>query len=157
MRLAVPVIGIFVAAGWCCCCGGCNDMVEEVRTEMEKQGVNVPSPTEAIPGMPDVTTGGTELTGDLAGFPIYEGAQIQATAAVAGVTSANLEIKAAVPEAVVGFYADYAKNNGWTEIGRANAGGTSTYTGQKDNKMFTASATTQGDSVWLSLAMSPAM
>jgi hypothetical protein len=42
-------------------------------------------------------------------------------------------------------------------MARANAGGTSTYTGQKDNKMFTASATSQGDTVWLSLAMSPGM
>ena len=157
MRLAIPVIGIFVAAGLCCCCGGAGDFVEQVRTEMEKQGVDVPSPTEAIPGMPTVTTGGTELTGDLAGFPFYAGAQLQATASVAGVTSANFEIKGVSPEAVVDFYADYAKNNGWTEIGRANAGGTSTYTSQKDNKMFTASATAQGDTVWLSLAMSPGM
>ena len=157
MRLAVPVIGIFVAAGWCCCCGGCGDFVQQVRTEMDKQGVHVPSPTEAIPGMPTVTTGGTELTGDLAGFPFYAGAQLQATASVAGVTSANFEIKGGSPEAVVDFYADYAKNNGWSEMARANAGGTSTYTGQKDNKMFTASATSQGDAVWLSLAMSPSM
>ena len=157
MRLAVPVIGIFVAAGWCCCCGGGGDFMEQVRTEMEKQGVQVPSGTDAIPGMPTVTTGGTELTGDLAGFPIYAGAQLQATASVAGVTSANFEIKGVSPEAVVDFYADHAKNNGWTEIGRANAGGTSTFTSQKDNKMFTASATTQGETVWLSLAMSPGM
>ena len=59
MRLAVPVIGIFVAAGWCCCCGGGGDFMERVRTEMEKQGVEMPSGTEAIPGMPAVTTGGT--------------------------------------------------------------------------------------------------
>jgi hypothetical protein len=157
MRLAVPVIGIFVAAGWCCCCGGCGNFVEQVRTEMEKRGVDMPTPTEGIPGMPAVTTGGTELAGDLAGFPMYAGAQLQATASVAGVTSANLEIKGGSPESVVGFYADYAKNNGWTQIARANAGGTSTFTSQKGDKMFTASATTHGDTVWLSLAMSPGM
>ena len=56
MRLAVPVLGIFVAAGWCCCCGGGGDLVEQVRTAMEEQGVNVPSATEAVPGMPSVTT-----------------------------------------------------------------------------------------------------
>ena len=157
MRLAVPVVGIFVAAGWCCCCGGAGDFVERVRTEMGKQGVDVPSPTEVIPGMPTVTTGGTELAGDLAGFPFYAGAQLQATASVAGVTSANFEIKGASPEAVVGFYADYAKNNGWSEIARANAGGTSTFTSQKEGKMFTASAASRGDAVWLSLAVSPGM
>jgi hypothetical protein len=157
MRLAVPVIGIFVAAGWCCCCGGGGDLMERVRTEMEKQGMDVPTATEAIPGMPDVTMGGTELTGDLAGFPIYAGAQLQATASVAGVTTANFEIQGVSPEAVVDYYADYAKNNGWTEIGRANAGGTSTFTSQKEAKMFTASATMQGETVWLSLAMSPGM
>ena len=49
------------------------------------------------------------------------------------------------------------ENNGWSEISRANVSDTSTYTGQKENKMFTASATAQGDAVWLSLAMSPGM
>ena len=156
MRLAVPVLGIFVAAGWCCCCGGAGDFVRQVRTQMEKQGVSMPS-TESIPGMPTVTTGGTELTGDLAGFPFYAGAQPQATASVAGVTSANFEIKGATPESVVDFYAEYAKNNGWTEIGHANAGGTSTFTSQKEGQMFTASATSHGDAVWLSLAVSPSM
>jgi hypothetical protein len=157
MRLAVPVIGIFVAAGWCCCCGGGGDFIQQVRTEMEKQGVQMPTGTEGIPGMPAVTTGGNDLTGDLAGFPIYAGAQLQTTASIAGVTSANFEIRGVSPEAVVDFYADYAKNDGWTEVGRANAGGTSTFTSQKAGKMFTASATTQGDAVWLALAMSPGM
>jgi hypothetical protein len=156
MRLAVPVIGIFVAAGWCCCCGGGGDFVEQVRSELEKQGVKMPE-AGGVPGMPTVTTGGGELAGDLAGFPTFTGAELQATASVAGVTSANFVVKGATPEAVVDFYADYAKSNGWTEIGRANAGGTSTFTSQKGEKMFTASATTQGDQVWLTLAMSPGM
>ncbi len=157
MRLVlVPVTGMFFAAGVCCCCGG-GDFVEQVRSELEKQGVQIPNATEGVPGMPVVTTGGTELTGDLAGFPIYAGAQLQATASVAGVTSANFEVRGVSPEAVVDYYAEYARNNGWTEIGRANAGGTSTFTSQKGDKMFTASATAQGDQVWLSLAMSPGM
>jgi hypothetical protein len=158
MRLVVPVLGIFVAAGWCCCCGGADDFVEQVRVEMAKQGVQVPGAEGGgLPGMPSVTTGGSELRGDLSGFPVYAGAVLQAQASVAGVTSANFEVSGATPDALVDFYASYAKENGWTEVARANAGGTSTFTSTKGDKMFNASATAQGEQVWLTLAMSPGM
>jgi hypothetical protein len=150
MRLVVPVFAIFVGAGWCCCCGGAGDFVQQVKQEMAKQGVQ-------LPDAPAVTTGGTELTGDLAGFPLYTGAVMQGQASMAGVSSATFEVKGASPDAVVDYYADYAKQNGWTELSRANAGGTSSFTSQKGDKSFTASATPQGDRVWLSLAMSPSM
>jgi hypothetical protein len=162
MRLSVPLVGLFIAAGGCCCCPG--GIFQRIQMELDKAGVKMPD----MPGADatsgggangTATTGGGDLPGDLAGFPAFDGAEIQGSPmSVAGVTTANYSLPAtAKPAAAVDFYADYAKNHGWTEVTRSNAGGTSTFQGKKDGKMFSVTATSQGGTVWLTLSVSPGM
>ncbi len=129
MKVFPVVLGLMLAAGACCC----GDMLEGL-------GVPMPSPGGDVPAA-------------LAGFEVYPGAQFQAGAKVGSVSSANFEVPGAAPTDIVNFYKGQFVEDGYT-IGVDYADATTaTVQGSKGSAKATATATTQGDKVWLVLGL----
>lgn len=152
MKLAIPVVGMMVASGVCCCCG--SDYSDQFA-EFEKA-----SDAIAVPDVPDVPSmGGSVSASDLCGrwgaMGLAAPGGLSMLACTDDGSSASVVFRGSGdPASLCADVKSWASGAGWNKITEASMGGTTSVIFKKDSTNMTVGCVDMGGTT-VSMTLSP--